>query len=116
MVLQYLNKHTIKGKCNGFYHGLHGSTIIHNFCVLNMKHQEEYTTEDQYEDNQEQYEAEVNQWQRYFEEEMKLSPDKARKLMKEEWEPSYNKWLDSIGSDEKNWWRQQDDEVKDGNQ
>lgn len=76
-----------------------------------MGHPEEYISEDEYEDTQEQYEAEVSQWQRYFEEEIKLTPDKAKKFMDESWKPSYNKWLDSIGRGDDNWWIKQDSEV-----
>ena len=61
-----------------------------------MSGQEEYISEEEYEDNQERFEAEVSQWQRYFEEEMGVSTEKAKELMDDNWKPTYNKWLDEL--------------------
>ena len=69
--------------------------------------------EAEYEDHQERVEAEVSQWQRYFEEEMGISTGKAKELMDETWKPTYNKWLDDSGYND--WWRYQDREIHNGN-
>ena len=57
-----------------------------------------------------------SQWQRYFEEEMGVSSDKAKKLMEDNWKPTYNKWLDETGSGETDWWKHQDKEKKEWKQ
>ena len=82
--------------------------------VCIMKHPEEYTSEEEYEDNLEQLESEVNQWQRYFEEEIGLSKEDAVKAVKDNWIPSYNKWLDDTGAGGKDWWTHQDMEIQNG--
>ena len=69
--------------------------------------------EEEYEDHQERVEAEVSQWQRYFEEERGISTEKAKELMDETWKPTYNKWLDDSGYND--WWRYQDREIHNGN-
>ena len=58
-------------------------------CVRSMSDPEEYLNEDEHEDNQERFEAEVSQWQRYFEEEMGVSTEKAKELMNDNWKPEY---------------------------
>ena len=75
-----------------------------------MSYQEEYISEEEYEDNQERFEAEVSQWQRYFEEEMGVSTEKAKELMDDNWKPTYNKWLDETGSGDRDRWKYQDRE------
>ena len=70
-----------------------------------MSDPEEYLNEDEHEDNQERFEAEVSQWQRYFEEEMGVSTE-----MNDNWKPEYNKWLNETGSGDRNWWKYQDRE------
>jgi len=68
--------------------------------------------EEEYEDHQERFEAEVSQWQRYFEEEIGVSTERAKELMDDNWKPTYNKWLDETGSGDRDWWRYQDREKR----
>jgi|TARA_R110000744_G_scaffold126667_5_gene233088 hypothetical protein len=70
--------------------------------------------EDEYENHQERFEAEVSQWQRYFEEEVGVSAEKAKELMDDNWKPTYNKWLDDTGY--KDWWKHQDKEKREWKQ
>ena len=79
-----------------------------------MKDQEEYISEEDYEDDSEQLEAEVKQWRRYFEDVVGLSKESAVKAVEDNWVPSYNKWLDDTGGGEKNWWMHQDTEIQNG--
>ena len=80
--------------------------------ICSMSNQEEYISEEEYEDNQERVESEVSQWQRYFEEEMGIDTEKAKELMDNKWKPEYNKWLDETGSGDRDWWKYQDREKR----
>jgi hypothetical protein len=68
--------------------------------------------EEEEDNHQQRFEAEVSQWQRYFEEEVGVSSERARELMDNNWKPTYNKWLDETGSGDRDWWKYQDREKR----
>jgi len=63
------------------------------------------------EQDQQQFEAEVQQWERE-EREIKFI-EKVQKSRGFDWEPAYNAWLDKYGHSDDDWWKTLDKEKQD---